>query len=96
MIRWISGAVIVVVLFCGVAAANPGLHRLLHPDADSDHHECAITMFAHGKVDMSDGDVAVTVRVSPVFPIAVAFSDVLIVSRDFLLLPGRAPPVIAS
>ena len=96
IIRWISGALIFVVLFCGLLAANPALHRLIHPDADNDDHQCAITMFAHGKVDVSDGNPALIVPIPHVFPIVVAFSDVLIVSREFLLLPGRAPPVIAS
>ena len=94
--RWISGALILGVLFCSTLAENSALHRLIHPDADNGHHQCAITTFAHGKVDLSDGNVALMVPIPHVFPIVVAFSDVLIVSRDFLLLPGRAPPVIAS
>jgi len=94
--RWISGALILGVLFCSTLAENSALHRLIHPDADNGHHQCAITMFSHGKVDVSDGDVALIVPLPRVFPIALAFADVLIGSRDFLLLPGRAPPVIAS
>jgi hypothetical protein len=96
IIRWISGALIFGVLFCGALAVNPRLHRLIHPDADNDHHQCAITIFAHGKVDLSDGNPAIVIPILHVFPSAVALTEVLIVSRDFLLLPGRAPPVIAS
>ena len=96
IIRWISGALILAVLFCATLAENSALHRLIHPDADNGHHQCAITMFAHGKVEVSDGNVALIVPSPHVFSIVVAFADVLIVSRDYLLLPGRAPPVIAS
>ncbi len=97
MFRWIfTGATIFMVLFCGLLSSSPGLHRLVHSDANSEHHQCAITIFAHGHVDLTDGS---PVLAAPVFceihPV-VLFESAMLSSSDYLLLPGRAPPVVAS
>ena len=39
-----------IVLFLDAMAACPALHELIHHDADQPGHECAVTMFMHGKV----------------------------------------------
>jgi len=38
------------ILFLDAMAACPALHELIHHDADKPGHECAVTMFMHGKV----------------------------------------------
>ena len=80
------------VLFCGALASSSGLHRLIHPDADNDHHQCAITIFAHGNVDLADGN---PVLAAPDFGARLADDrsrNIVLLSCDYLLLPGRAPP----
>lgn len=50
---------ILLVLLLNAMAACPALHELIHHDADSDEHHCAVTLFAHGQVDSSTVDVSV-------------------------------------
>ena len=45
------------VLFLDAMAASPALHQLIHKDANKAGHECAVTMFAHGKVESATVDV---------------------------------------
>jgi hypothetical protein len=96
-IRWIFTAVMVfAVVFCGLLSSNLSLHQLIHPDANNEHHQCAITIFAHGHIDLTDGS---PVLAAPVFcesQIPVAFESAAPDAADYLLLPGRAPPVLAS
>jgi hypothetical protein len=91
-----AGAMIFMVLLCSLLSGSPALHQIIHPDANDEHHECAITMFAHGHVNLTDGGPILTV---PVFRKLLAsdfFEGAIFVSSDYLLLPGRAPPVPAS
>lgn len=94
--RWFTAVLIIGVLFCGALASNPELHRLIHPDADNAHHECAVTIFAHGKVSVTDGNPVIATPIFSAFPVDVSFHNVVLVSCDYLLLPGRAPPVLSS
>ena len=72
-------------------AACSALHELIHKDASKTGHECAVTMFAHGKVESA------TVEVSAIVPTAsienapqIEFS---VFSTAIENLPqGRAPP----
>ena len=82
-----------IVLLLDAMAACPALHELIHKDADKPGHECAVTMFAHGKVESA------TVEVPAIVPTAsientpqIEFS---IFSPAIENLPqGRAPPAI--
>jgi len=38
------------ILFLDSMAVCLALHELIHHDADKPGHECAVTIFAHGKV----------------------------------------------
>ena len=82
----------VLLLFLSVAGASPALHQLIHADACSANHTCAITLFAKGQI--SSGTPP---------PVTVAFISRLVESRpveksvvhsvaDVQLIPGRAPP----
>ena len=42
------------ILLLDAMAACPALHELIHKDADKPGHECAVTMFAHGKRGIGD------------------------------------------
>jgi len=83
------------IVFLDAMAACPTLHELIHHDADKPGHECAVTMFAHGKVDSAAVDVSlpvptVSVEVEP----QIEFS---VFSQAVENLPlGRAPPVLPA
>jgi hypothetical protein len=90
-----ASLLIVLVLVLSSLAASPALHKLVHPDADSAEHACAITMFAHGQIAAAD--------VAPIVAgIAVLFGGVALLTET-LFLPrlnhcfsyGRGPPVSA-
>src|ERR1035441_8000535 len=40
-------------------AASPSLHEWFHADAGRAEHQCAVTLFAHGKVDTASVDVPI-------------------------------------
>ena len=79
------------VLVLNAMAACPALHELIHQDADSAQHHCAVTLFAHGQVDSA------TVDVSPVAPTTSIETTPQILFSVFApaienLPAGRAPP----
>ena len=88
---WLAG----MILLLNAMAACPALHELIHKDADSAIHSCAVTVFAHGKVD------SVTCEVSVVTPTVWFETTPTIIFFAFSTaiadLPhGRAPPVAVS
>ncbi len=87
----IAALLVAFVLLLDAMVASPGLHELLHPDADQAGHECAVTMFIHGHVDASVVQVAVILPATPV-----EFSPLITASRFHTrtdqLPPGRGPP----
>jgi hypothetical protein len=83
------------ILFLDAMAACPALHELIHKDADKPGHECAVTMFAHGKVESATVEVpaivpAASVEAAPQIEFSI-FSTVI-----ENLPQGRAPPVVIS
>lgn len=74
--------------------SSHSLHKLIHPDADSPDHQCAITMLVHGQVN------------APVVPpvlIAFAFALLFVLpparllafsSFDYRFSASRAPPLV--
>ena len=83
------------VLLVNVMAASPSLHEWVHPDAGRSGHQCAVTLFAHGQVDLS------TVDVLPAAPLPWVASgpsaEISVFSPAIEYLPaGRAPPVSSS
>ena len=88
----IASLLVCLVLLLDAMAACPALHELIHKDADSDEHHCAVTMFAHGQVDSA------TVQVSAVTPTVSVETVPQIVFSIFApaienLPAGRGPPV---
>jgi hypothetical protein len=55
-----------VILLLDAMAASPALHEAIHNDANQPGHECAATMFAHGKVDSATVEVPVIVVAVPI------------------------------
>lgn len=83
------------VLLLNAMAASPSLHEWFHHDADSPEHQCAVTMFAHGKVDCTAVDAPAPASVTM---IAAVPCLVLSVFRPVIdsLPAGRAPPVLPA
>ena len=83
------------VLLLGVTAASPALHKLIHTDADHADHQCAVTMFAHGKIDSVTCEVFV---VAPTVGYETTPSvNLFVFSASIENLPrSRAPPSITS
>lgn len=80
------------VLFLNLLAASPLLHECFHADAGKVEHHCAVTLFAHGQVDLAAGDVPVSAPL--VFAVALPPVEFSVFTPAIENLPaGRAPPV---
>jgi hypothetical protein len=77
--------------------ASPDLHELIHHDADSSDHDCAVTVFLAGQVDLVVLDWVVRVAGERLLP-AVVNEPSLVRFGSFFL--GRRPlehaPPLAS
>ncbi len=87
----LASLLIGLVLLLDAMAASPALHEMIHKDARSADHDCAVTMFAHGKVDSATVEIAtatptVSIETTPVF----VFSSFAPAIEN--LPAGRAPP----
>ena len=83
------------VLLLNALAASPSLHELLHADAGSPQHQCAVTLFAHGQVDSAT--VEISTVVPTVFIEKTSQFEFSIFAPAIENLPaGRAPPVSVS
>jgi len=88
----LAALLIGLILLLDAMAACHELHEKIHKDADEHSHDCAVTMFAHGKVESATVDVPVAaVVISIEATPQIVFS---IFSTAIENLPqGRAPPV---
>ena len=86
---------VLLVLLLNLLAASPSLHQFFHADASDAGHQCAVTLFAHGKVDSASVAVSISAPLTRFESVpAVEFS---IFSPAIENLPaGRAPPVSTS
>jgi ABC-type phosphate/phosphonate transport system substrate-binding protein len=83
------------VLLLDAMAACHDLHEKIHKDADQPGHECAVTMFAHGKVDSATVDVPIVGTTAAVE--ATPQIEFSLFSPAIENLPhGRAPPALCS
>ncbi len=80
------------VLLLNTLAASPNLHKLFHTDAGQAEHQCAVTLFAHGKVEGAtvEASVPATLTLIEGLP-SVDFSVFCPAIEN--LPAGRAPPV---
>jgi hypothetical protein len=78
-----------------MAAFCPALHELLHKGANRAGHECAVTIFAHGKAGIAT--VHVSIRAATVVIRAMPPIEHPLFSASVKYLPrGRAPPAIPA
>lgn len=78
-------------LFTGFAAVSAELHHCVHDDAPSEH-QCSITKYADGQFLDAPQGVSLG-RIEGEFAEAISSSSADLPIVDFLLPPGRAPPV---
>jgi hypothetical protein len=64
--RLLPAATLAVFLWMLAIEASPQLHEWIHPDADSGHHECAVTDMSSG--GLGDGLIAQPFAVSSILP----------------------------
>lgn len=91
---WRRGVVVATLtafLWLLALSASAALHHEEHHDADAAHHECAVTLLAHGKLD-----AAPPPTLAPLPPVGSLSSPAVALSIqgtvDLRLMPGRAPP----
>jgi hypothetical protein len=91
----IASLLVGLVLLLDAMAACPALHEMIHKDAGKADHDCAVTMFAHGKVDSATVEVAAVVTTVLIETVPqVSFS---VFAPAIENLPaGRAPPVLPA
>jgi hypothetical protein len=90
----LAGLVAALVLFSTLASISDSLHQWLHADHLSSSHQCVLSNFNQGQLDLAP--VAVTVPVPPVdFSTRAPAREVSFVSSDVRLLPGRGPPCLS-
>jgi len=81
------------VLLLDAMAACPALHELIHKDADKAGHECAVTIFAHGKVESATVEVPAIVPAASIENAPLIEFSVYSTAIENLPL-GRAPPAL--
>jgi hypothetical protein len=95
LLRASAATVISLILLVGTMAVWPDLHEFFHSDAHESGHECAVTVFAHGKVDLAT--VTVPVPTPAVLCTEIFFTATPVFSVTLEELPpGRGPPVSVS
>jgi hypothetical protein len=89
-----AGAVLLCafVLLLAALAASPSLHEWLHHDANEEGHECAVTLFLHGKVDTTTLAPVVAAAFVLFGGIALLVETLVLSSVEYHFCPSRAPP----
>ncbi|MGA3268081.1 MAG: hypothetical protein ABSE16_14795 [Verrucomicrobiota bacterium] len=90
-----AALLVALVILLDAMAACPALHELIHKDAGHADHDCAVTMFAQGKVDSAI--VEILVVVTAVFVVVARRIQFSVFQPAIEHLPlGRAPPPFCS
>jgi hypothetical protein len=69
------------------------LHKLIHPDADSEDHHCAVTLFSHGQVTTAETVLPLIGFVAALFFLLPPLQSAVFSPVDFRFAPSRAPPL---
>lgn len=72
--------------------ASSALHKLIHSDADSASHHCAITVFSHGNISLANTAAAVVVCAAALLLSLPQLQSTVFSLFDYRLSPSRAPP----
>jgi hypothetical protein len=91
----LAASLVGMILLLNAMAACPALHELIHKNADKAGHECAVTMFAHGKVESATVEIPAIVPTSSIESAPQIEFSVFSTTIENLP-PGRAPPAVIS
>jgi hypothetical protein len=79
------------VLLLNALAVSPSLHEWFHGHPVLSQHQCAVTLFAQGQMDLASVDLPIAASLS--FVQTVSSVDLAVFSPAIEYLPaGRAPP----
>jgi hypothetical protein len=74
-----------------VTASEP-LHKLIHADADSADHHCAVTSFLQGQVNTAETVSSLVAFVAAILFLLPPLQSAVFSSFDYRFAPSRAPP----
>jgi hypothetical protein len=88
-------AALFVLAFLGInlVAVSHKVHRAVHHDASAPNHECVFVQISHGQCLADAVPMSAPVPVVTEIGSAPVATPLVLPSRDYVLLPGRAPPV---
>jgi len=73
-------------------ASSEALHKLIHSDADSANHHCAITLFARGQVNSAESLAPLIAFVAALFFLLPPLQSAVFSSFEYRFCASRAPP----
>jgi len=77
-----------------LVTSSEALHKLIHPDANSAEHQCAVTIFAHGQVNAAESLPPLVAFVAALFFLLPPLQSAVFSSFDYRYSASRAPPVV--
>jgi len=79
-------------LFVQLLTTSSALHKLVHSDADSASHHCAVTLLSQGQINCADTVASVIAFVAALFFLLPPFQSAVFASFDYRFSASRAPP----
>jgi hypothetical protein len=79
-------------LFVQLLASSSALHKLVHSDADSPSHHCAVTLLSRGQISATDVVAPLIAFVAALFFLLPPFQSAVFASFDYRFSASRAPP----
>jgi hypothetical protein len=92
----LAGLLIAQLFVLSALAVSPRLHQWLHHDAESDSHQCAVTLMAHQQVTPAPANPVLVTAVSGFIFLVPVENPIFIAAFDYTAFPTRAPPNIIS
>ena len=77
-----------------LVASSESLHKLIHPDADSPDHHCAVTLFLQGQVNAAETVLPAVVFIAALFFLLPPLQSAVFSSFDYRFSASRAPPLV--
>jgi hypothetical protein len=79
-------------LFLQLLTTSAALHKLVHSDADSVNHHCAVTLLSRGQINAVDVVAPLAAFVAVLFFLLPPFQSAVFASSDYRFSASRAPP----
>jgi hypothetical protein len=79
-------------LFVQLLSTSTVLHKLVHSDADSVNHHCAVTMLLSGQVNAAEALVPLVAFVAALIFLLPSLQSAVLSPVDYRFSASRAPP----